>query len=201
MYKVVFILCYLLLHEISYSQDGTILYAEEYVLTDSMINSRVKYYPKLIENCTNVICKRIIYQSDSISVKGYLIQPKTPGIYPCIIYNRGGHGEFGTMTDAFTAKLIEYASMGFVVIASQYRGGCSDCEGNDEIGGRDINDVMNLFPIIECMPNVDTSRIVMIGSSRGGINTCQAITKTNRIKLAMLMYSPANLFTNVIRYP
>lgn len=174
---------------------------EEYWLTDSMINSRIQYYPSLKENHDKVICKRFTYQSDSIPVKGYLIQPKNTGLFPCIIFNRGGHGEVGEMTDAFTSRLIEYSAMGFVVIATQYRGGCKNCEGNDEIGGKDINDVMNLFPLIDKMTNIDTSRIVMIGASRGGINTCQAVTKTNRIKLAILMYSPANLYVNVSKRP
>jgi dipeptidyl aminopeptidase/acylaminoacyl peptidase len=201
MHKVIHILFILLSFNLSYSQDGTILNEEVYSLTDSMINSKLKYYPALRENCKKVICKRIVYQSDSIAVKGYLIQPKNTGVYPCIIFNRGGHGEFGEMTDTYTARLIEYSAMGYVVIATQYRGGCADCKGNDEIGGKDINDVMNLFPIIDGMKNVDTSRIVMIGSSRGGINTCQAVIKTNRIKLAIIMYSPANLYVNVSKRP
>ncbi|MBD77646.1 MAG: hypothetical protein CL840_01740 [Crocinitomicaceae bacterium] len=58
-----------------------------------------------------------------------------------------------------------------------------------------------MFKLINELPNADTSKIVMIGVSRGGINTCQALAKTNRIKLAILMYSPYNLFTNVERRP
>lgn len=136
-----------------FSQNGTLLEEEIYDLSDSIIESRIKYYPKLRENCKKVICKRIVYQSDSIQVRGYLIEPKEPGLYPCILFNRGGHGEVGEMTDAYSARLIEYASMGFIVIASQLRGGCPSCEGKDELGGRDINDVMNLFPIIDRMPS------------------------------------------------
>ncbi len=201
MFKTILILFFIHSSNSIYSQDGIILEEEEYVLTDSMINSRILYYPELRENCKKVICKRIIYQSDSIPIRGYLIQPKETGVYPCIIFIRGGHGEVGEMTDAFTARLIEYSAMGFVVIATQFRGGCNDCIGNDEIGGKDINDVMNLFPIIDNMANVDTSRLVMIGASRGGINTCQAVAKTDRIKLAMLMYSPANLYVNLSKRP
>ncbi len=198
---IFFIICIITIGINAYSQDGTIIKKEHYDLTDSMINSKLKYYPNLRENCKKVICSRITYQSDSIPIKGYLIQPKKKGTYPCIIFNRGGHGEIGEITDSYSARFIEYSAMGFVVIATQYRGGCIDCEGNDEVGGKDINDVMNLFTIIDNMKNVDTSRIVMIGSSRGGINTCQALTKTNRIKLALLMYSPANLYTNVKKRP
>ncbi len=184
----------------SYAQ-GSILKEEVYQLTDSMMVARIKYYPELRKNCEKVICKRITYQSDSLAIKGYLIQPKKEGVYPCIIFNRGGHGEIGEMTDIYTARLIEYASMGFVVIASQYRGGCKGCEGQDEVGGRDLNDVLNLFPIIDEMANVDTSRIVMIGSSRGTINTCRAITKTKRVNLALLMYGAYNLYTNIKKQP
>jgi dipeptidyl aminopeptidase/acylaminoacyl peptidase len=201
MQKLFLLICLHFVACLNFAQDGTILKEEIYTLSDSIVEGRVKYYPNLRENLNQVVCKRIVYESDGIPIRGYLIEPKAKGSYPCIIYNRGGHGKYGSMTDAFTAKLIEYSSMGFIVIATQFRGGCEDCEGNDEVGGKDINDVMNLFPILDQMPNADTSTLVMIGASRGGINTCQALTKTDRIDLAILLYSPTNLFYNVDRVP
>ncbi len=51
------------------------------------------------------------------------IKPKKKGNYPCIIYNRGGNKEFGSLKIADGAiTLGEIAKKGYVVIASQYRG-------------------------------------------------------------------------------
>tara|TARA_B100000508_G_scaffold139549_1_gene138129 strand:- start:4363 stop:4500 length:138 start_codon:yes stop_codon:yes gene_type:complete len=38
------------------------------------------------------------------------------------------------MTNAFTAKLIEYASQGFMVVASQYRGGALVAKEKTKLG-------------------------------------------------------------------
>jgi dienelactone hydrolase len=72
-----------------------------------------------------------------------------------------------------------------VVVGSQYRGAAGS-EGKDEFGGADLNDVMNLLPLLEALPNADPSRIGMAGFSRGALMTYLALTKTDRIKAAVV---------------
>ncbi len=60
-----------------------------------------------------------------------------------IIWNSGGNRKEGLIDD-FLAQGIygEIASWGYVVLASQYR-------EEDEFGGKDVNDVLNLVPIAD----------------------------------------------------
>ena len=137
----------------------------------------------------------ISYLSDGLKVKGYLAQPKTPGIYPAVIWNRGGALEDPTLTPA---KLAPYAQNGYVAVGSQYRGNLGS-EGREEFGGADVNDVLNLIPVLKSLPNVDAGRIGMVGYSRGGMMTYVALKEqtlrgTNDIKAACTIAGPTDLF-------
>lgn len=129
---------------------------------------------------------KISYLSDGLIVKGYLVEPILKGNYPCIIYNRGGNREFSKLDDKRANYLLgKLASYGYVVIASNYRGSDGG-EGKEEFGGKDVNDVLNLIDILEVVENADTSRIGMFGWSRGGMMTYLALTKTDKIKAAVV---------------
>ena len=41
-----------------------------------------------------------------------------------------------------------------MVVASQYRGNAGG-EGKEEFGGKDVNDVLNLLPLLESLPKAD----------------------------------------------
>lgn len=144
---------------------------------------------------------KLTYSSDGLRVKAWLVQPKRPGKYPCIIYNRGGVQEFGATRLPQAVGIIgRIAKAGYVVIASQYRGNDGG-EGQEEYGGAEINDVLNLIPLLSEIPNADTSRIGMFGGSRGGLMTYQAITQTNRIKAAVVLAGVADKAAGIIDRP
>lgn len=126
----------------------------------------------------------ITYLSDGLKVKGYLIRPGTSAPLPCIVYNRGGNREFGALTpERVFTYLARIASWGYVVAASQYRGNMGG-EGQEEFGGQDINDVLNLIPLLEEVAEADSNRIGIVGGSRGGLMTYKALTMTHRFKAA-----------------
>lgn len=135
---------------------------------------------------------KIRYWSDGLRVNGFLVLPKKAGKYPCVIWNRGGVKEYGTW-DLLraSAMLGKLANEGYVVIASQYRGN-GGSEGQEEYGGADIADVLNLIPLLHTIPSADTSKIGMFGGSRGGMMTYQALTKTNQIKAAAVLGAPSD---------
>jgi dienelactone hydrolase len=83
------------------------------------------------------------------------------------------------------------AAAGFVVFASQYRG-IDSSEGKDEVGGADLDDVMNLFPLARSLGYVDMDRIFMWGFSRGGLMTLQAIKRGAPIKAAVVVGAPTD---------
>jgi len=84
------------------------------------------------------------------------------------------------------------ASWGYVAIASQYRG-TDGGDGQEEFGGSDVNDVLNLIPLLENMPQADAGKIGMFGKSRGGMMTYLSLMKTNKIKAAAVIGGVADL--------
>ena len=118
--------------------------------------------------------EKIEYQSDGLRVYAYVYAPAKPAkSMPAIIYNRGSF-----VRDEFAGELLaqfhRLALAGFVVIAPMYRqsgGG----EGRDEMGGADVDDLMNILSVVRSLKYVDESRLFMYGESRGGMMTFQAI--------------------------
>lgn len=127
----------------------------------------------------------INYLSDGLNVRGLMVRPKKKGKYPCVIYNRGGNRGVGRLVAAHGAlRLGQLAKEGYVVIASQYRGNAGG-EGQEEFGGKDVNDVLSLIDVLEEVESADTERIGMYGWSRGGMMTYLALCKTDKIKAAI----------------
>lgn len=130
----------------------------------------------------------ITYQSDSSIVKGITVEPKKEGVFPVVIFNRGGNAKFAELDVStliyFTAKLAE---QGYIIVASNYR-------KEEEYGGEDINDVLYLTETIKEINKADTSRIGMFGWSRGGMMTYLALQKSDKIKTAIVGNGPSDLF-------
>ena len=130
----------------------------------------------------------ITYQSDSLKVRGILIEPKNQGKYPVVIFNRGGNRDFGSLKVAtmimYTSKLAE---QGYVIIGSNYR-------EKDEFGGADINDVLNLTETVKDIDKADPNCIGMFGWSRGGMMTYLALQKSDKIKTAIVGNGVSDLF-------
>ena len=63
------------------------------------------YFPRSVYDAartqTGFDILEITYASDGLPVRGLLIKPKAPGArrWPAIIFNRGGNGQLGSITD------------------------------------------------------------------------------------------------------
>jgi len=140
-----------------------------------------------------VEAQAITYRSDGLRINGFLVKPKQAGPHPCIICNRGGNRDFAVMDERAVIQLLcRIASWGYVVVASQYRGG-GGSEGRDEFGGRDLEDVLNLFPLLDAESGADASRIGMYGGSRGGMMTYLALARTDRVRAAVVRCGVSDL--------
>ncbi|WP_319500363.1 prolyl oligopeptidase family serine peptidase [uncultured Draconibacterium sp.] len=200
--------CWLTISFAGAQTDGKILEKTKYILPDSVITQLEKLKeldsPEAKELATNILNTdffRITYRSDGLKVVSYVAEPKGNGKYPCIIFNRGGNRDFGKLTlNRIVYNLGLMSSWGYVVIGSQYRG-VDGGEGGEEFGGEDVNDVLNLIPVLEQLPKADTSRIGIEGWSRGGMMTYQVLKNTCRFKAAVVGAGLANSFENIARRP
>ena len=140
-------------------------------------------------------------------MRGILIAPKVHGDrkWPAIIFNRGGTGDFSRITDdgrtpcsrenptcLTVVDLYLFAKAGFVGIASDYRFHGPTAKG-DEWGGADVDDVLNLVPILKSLDYVDGDRLYMLGVSRGGTDTYIALKRGISVKAAAVVAGPSDL--------
>jgi dipeptidyl aminopeptidase/acylaminoacyl peptidase len=186
---------FVMLAPVAQAQNGRIVDQQTFGLDNSVANELRETSPETLAAIQQVETKEITYVSDGLKVKGFLLVPKKDVRYPVLIFNRGGCKDFGVLTRAFVARWLSvFASWGYVVVASQYRGNGGG-EGKDQLGGDDVNDVLNLLPLIDSLPNADPTRIGMWGASRGGLMSYLILTRTNRIRAAVILSGPTNLST------
>lgn len=118
--------------------------------------------------------EKVRYRSDGLSVVAYLYGPKdkTGKNRPVIVFNRGSY-----IRDDIAPELIalfnRLSDSGFNIIAPLYRGSDGG-EGRDEMGGADLNDLMNIVPVIREL-GLSDKNLFLYGESRGGMMVFQAI--------------------------
>ncbi|WJS95712.1 prolyl oligopeptidase family serine peptidase [Flavobacterium johnsoniae] len=144
---------------------------------------------------SNVNIFDLTYNSfDNRKIKGFLILPVEKNKkFPVIIYNRGGNGSFAMVSEPYIIRFLsKIASKGFIVIGSQLRGS-EGSEGIDEFGGKEIDDVLSLFSIIDKIEIADTTKIAQIGWSRGGITNFQLLKRTKKIEGTINIAGPSDI--------
>ncbi len=142
----------------------------------------------------DVECLRVGYGSGGLTVEGFILKPRRlpPGEKrPVIIYNRGGNPFVSLIEAERLFSLGKFVYAGYIVVASQYRG-AGGAEGRDEFGGADVDDVLNLIPLIDSLPGADGGRIGMFAWSRGGMMAYRALARTTRIAAAVIAAAPTD---------
>ena len=136
------------------------------------------------------IAYRIRYESDGYEVIGYVVAPV--GFieikHSVLIFNREGFLETGMII--CPTELVHLASMGYIVMASQYRG-VAGGTGREQFGGDDINDVLRLIDISENFDFAQQGGVYMLGASRGGMMTYIASRLDYRV-IAAAVWAPAS---------
>jgi dipeptidyl aminopeptidase/acylaminoacyl peptidase len=129
---------------------------------------------------------QLTYDSDGLAVSAYVYKPaKTVGRLPAIVFNRGSW-TWKEFAGEYLATFHRLGEAGFVVIAPILRGSAG-AEGRDEMGGMDLDDVMNTVGVLRGMPFVDTANVFMYGESRGGMMTLQAIREHYPMRAAAVV--------------
>lgn len=142
-------------------------------------------------------CTDFTYTSDDYNVEGFYLAPKAPTKpLPIVIFNRGGNAGFGYVVFGTKMNLpAELASEGYIVLGSQYRGASRRVKNNgkDEFGGADVNDVLALIDIAKSLPHADTSRIALVGWSRGVMQSYLAAKQLTDVKAIVSVAGNADL--------
>ena len=133
-------------------------------------------YERVIRD-TNFEFQRLKYMSDGLKVTAYLYKPTrvSESKLPAIIFNRGSF-VLGDIAPELVSSFHRLATEGFVVLAPMYRqsdGG----EGRDEMGGGDVNDLMNSVALAKSLGFIDVNNLFLYGESRGGVMTYLAIKR------------------------
>lgn len=122
------------------------------------------------------VLEQFTYQSDGQTVGAYLYRPiqSARRRAPVVVFSRGSF----TRPNGFAGELLalanRYADAGFIVVSPHFRGS-NGWQGRDEMGGADLNDLMNLPPEIAKIEGADSSRLFLAGESRGGMMVYQAL--------------------------
>lgn len=114
------------------------------------------------------------YPSDGLQIKGYVSFVSQES--DLIVFLRGGNRFFGLMHPANDFSLYE----DYTVIGTTYRGGVS--EGEDEFGGRDVNDVAALVAYLPTLEkklglSLSQNRKFLASGSRGGMEMFLALAR------------------------
>lgn len=191
MNRILVSIFFLLFISFGFAQNGKILSKKLVDISKTPIWNRISQDNKLhsdFEYLQKLDFYFITYESDSLIVKGIIVEPKKEGKYPVVIFNRGGNRDFAQLTIAtmimYTSKLAE---QGYVIIGSNYR-------EKDEFGGTEINDVLILTETVKEIEKADSNCIGMFGWSRGGMMTYLALQKSDKIKTAIVGNGPTDMF-------
>jgi dipeptidyl aminopeptidase/acylaminoacyl peptidase len=135
---------------------------------------------------------RVSYESDGLTVFAYVYAPaKTTGRLPVVVFNRGSY-TWKEFVGEYLTTWHRLASAGFIVVAPMYRGS-GGAAGRDELGGADLNDLLNTASLLSQLPYADVERVFMYGESRGAIMTYQAIRDRYPMRAAAVYGGITNL--------
>jgi dipeptidyl aminopeptidase/acylaminoacyl peptidase len=137
----------------------------------------IEYYASTLQDYQDAISdkrfvmEKLTYRSDGLEVHAYLYRPsERPAAgkkMPVVIFNRGSYTR-----DEFVPEVLmpgrRLAQEGYLVIAPMLRGS-GGAAGRDEMGGADLNDLVNIEAVLREIDYADVGRMFLYGESRGGI--------------------------------
>lgn len=175
-----------------------ILEIKKLILDKELKDILGSYWSKeAIKNSRKILAYRIIYKSRGKKIVGYIVEPRKGNKLPCIIWNRGGSRDFGSIRQGQLfgvgrSSIAELALNGYIVIATQYPG-VAGGEGIDMAGGdEDIGSILDLYKILRKYARADHTRVGMEGFSMGGLKTYMCLRKVKWIRAAVIGGAPTD---------
>jgi hypothetical protein len=85
--------------------DGTVIERIPYQYPASVYGAEGAFL-EAYSHLASVEAQRITYLSDGLRIQGFQVNPPGEGPFPCVIYNRGGNREFGSIGDPVMVNLL-----------------------------------------------------------------------------------------------
>lgn len=143
---------------------------------------------------------QISYSSNGVTISGILNTPKGDGPYPLVILNHGYiDPAIYTVGRGLKREQDYLARQGFAVLHTDYRGHGESSPSPDTRNVYDASlaysiDSLNAIAAVKAanIPNVDTTRIGMLGHSMGGGVTLNIATAYPNAIQAAVLYAPVS---------
>jgi len=196
-------------------------FSGEFSSADKYVDSRMSQYPQFEGNArfrdqqidryeamrdgaVGVECMWMKYTVDGYEVHGFIAAPEgafeTSVEYPTVVVLRGGnadHGRFRLIR--LVNQVFPLVREGFVVVGTSYRGAAESRREHhpdrlaDEFGGQDLNDVLELLPIIDALPFANGRHVGLWGNSRGAMMAYMAARESDRFSALVAMAGPVDM--------
>lgn len=142
-----------------------------------------------------VVTYEFYYLSGEYTIKAYVSMPysciKTQKPAKCLLYNRGGHWNYGSLSSetlAYTAAVTNR-----VVVGCEIRGD-NGSGGYEQFGGVELNDVYKLIDLCDKRFSfIDMDDFCVMGISRGGMTTYMTARHDKRVKRIIVISGLADL--------
>ena len=175
--------------------------AEEYSILQYDPNPpKAEAYPLCVKKTPEMKFKfySLTYKSDGLNIRAIVGLPPNfdPKVkHPLLVFNRGGNRNFGFMSacDLYLLSDFQNTIPDGILVMSQLRGS-HDSEGNDEYGGKDVDDIISLIHWSESVSFIDSQERYIGGWSRGGLMTYLVLKKKIAFKAAFVIAGISDLF-------
>lgn len=130
--------------------------------------------------------RKVTYRSsaDSLEIPAYVFSPLTPRgnrRHAAMVWVHGGvHGNWD---QNYLPFIIEAVQRGYVIVAPDYRGSTGYGEAFHEMidyGGKELEDVESAVDFLGTIPEVDPTRIGIMGWSHGGFISAHLLMRGDR---------------------
>jgi carboxymethylenebutenolidase len=140
----------------------------------------------------------VTYATTPGSLRGFLYRPEGTGPFPAVVFNHGSEQEPGDMRD----EAEFYVPRGFVLFAPHRRGQGWSADAGEyineawiargeqpqtlvELLDEQVDDVAAAVAYVRALPDVDATRVALVGCSFGGIETLLAAERDLGLRAAI----------------
>jgi dienelactone hydrolase len=139
----------------------------------------------------------VFYDSGGLRIEAYLYKPAGSGPFPAVVYNHGSRAGNERTSVPFTYVGRILTEAGFVVLVPERRGygrsdgtTFSDAVGDGGVGfvdrlQQETDDVLASLEYLRTVPEVDISRLGVMGWSLGGIVSLFSASRSDAFRAAV----------------